>query len=271
MVAVISFLAILFLSLTVVRTATVMLRLTGLSRDIAQFQARSAFTTTGFTVQESEAIMTHPVRRKIIQNLMLLGNIGFVSFISSLLLTFVPGNKSENILLRIGLIAGGSLAIFLLTRIPLFDKAVSWFVQRTIGKNTRLYRKDYDSLLFLAKDYEIVKMQARIGSWLCDRPLKDLRLSEEGVLVIGVRRSDGYFIGSPRGDTVLYAGDEVILYGREELLIQIFERPLGTEGDEAHRENVERQRKREGRGPSDEKGAVGIVRKAVRSVRKNRR
>ncbi len=83
MAAAISFLGILFLSLTVIRIASVMLRITGLSRDIAEFQARSAFTTTGFTAQETEVIMNHPVRRKIIQNLMILGNVGFVSFIHS--------------------------------------------------------------------------------------------------------------------------------------------------------------------------------------------
>ncbi|MGZ3673172.1 MAG: potassium transporter TrkA, partial [Ktedonobacterales bacterium] len=49
MVALVSFLLVLTLSLIIERIATVALTLTGLSRDAAAFQARSAFTGTGFT------------------------------------------------------------------------------------------------------------------------------------------------------------------------------------------------------------------------------
>ena len=249
MIALISFLAILFLSMTVVRIATIMLRLTGLSHDIAQFQARSAFTTTGFTAQESEIIMSHPMRRRIIQNLMVMGNVGFVSFISSLLLTLLSENDSLNVGWRLSIIAGGSLVLLVLTRMPFFDTIIGWFVRAAFRNDNRLYRKDYDSLLFLAKDFEIVKVRVRPESWLADRALKDLALADEGILVIGINRADSYFIGSPRGDSVLFAGDHVTLYGRESVLMKLAERPAGDSGDEDHNRNVEERRKLEGRLP----------------------
>lgn len=54
MVALVSLLTIIVLSITVVRIGATALELTGLSRDVAEFQAQSAFSGAGFTTQESE-------------------------------------------------------------------------------------------------------------------------------------------------------------------------------------------------------------------------
>jgi len=61
MVSVIVLLIILTLSILITRIATVALTLTGLSRDSARFQARSAFLGVGFTTIESESVVRHPV------------------------------------------------------------------------------------------------------------------------------------------------------------------------------------------------------------------
>ncbi|HKK31544.1 MAG TPA: potassium transporter TrkA, partial [Alphaproteobacteria bacterium] len=63
MVALSSLIFVLFLSLIVVRVGAEALTLTGLSRQEAKFQARSAWTGTGFTTTESEDVVSHPVRR----------------------------------------------------------------------------------------------------------------------------------------------------------------------------------------------------------------
>jgi len=53
-VGIITFLVLLGLSLVVTRLATIALSLTGLSSEAASFQARSAFTGTGFTTLEDK-------------------------------------------------------------------------------------------------------------------------------------------------------------------------------------------------------------------------
>ena len=70
MIAIISLLVTIALSLFVMRIGTTALMLTGVSRELARFQSRSAFTGVGYTTKESESITTHPVRRQIV---MLLG------------------------------------------------------------------------------------------------------------------------------------------------------------------------------------------------------
>ena len=59
MVALASVIIIVLVSLILTRVATVALIQTGLSRETAQFQARSALTGTGFTTSESAVSYTH--------------------------------------------------------------------------------------------------------------------------------------------------------------------------------------------------------------------
>ena len=88
MAAIISLLVVVALSLLITRIATVALTLTGLSQEVARFQARSAFSGVGFTTKESEQVVHHPVRRRIVLLLILLGNAGVVSVLASLILSF---------------------------------------------------------------------------------------------------------------------------------------------------------------------------------------
>ncbi|WP_337954338.1 hypothetical protein [Aciduliprofundum sp. MAR08-339] len=66
MIALISLLIVILFSIIFVRFGAVALEMTGLSREVATFQAQSAYTDVGFTTGESEYVMSHPVRRKII-------------------------------------------------------------------------------------------------------------------------------------------------------------------------------------------------------------
>ncbi|MDF2957610.1 MAG: PhoU and TrkA_C domain-containing protein [Candidatus Alkanophagales archaeon MCA70_species_1] len=66
MIALFGLLVVIVLSV-VVRIGAIALELTGLSRDVAAFQAQSAFSGVGFTTSESEFIASHPVRRRIVR------------------------------------------------------------------------------------------------------------------------------------------------------------------------------------------------------------
>jgi len=247
MAALISFFVILIFSLTIVRVAAIMLELTGISPDMAQFQSRSAFTGSGFTTRESETIVNHPVRRKIISSLMLIGNIGFVTFVSSLVLSFLTISSTEKAYLTFGILFGGLLLLFLISRSKLLNRILHRLIERLLKRWSRIHVYDYESLLNLAGEFEVITIQVKPDSWMADATLAELKLSDEGVLVLAIRRSDGYFLGSPRGETVLYVNDEVIAYGREGALKNLNDRRKGGEGDLQHQLEVEQQMRREGR------------------------
>jgi hypothetical protein len=229
--------------------AAAMLQLTGVSSDTARFQARSAFTGVGYTTREAEIIANHPVRRKIIGSLMIIGNIGFVTFVSSLVISFLSAPDPEAVLLNVLLLLGGLMFIYLITRMKFFDRILGKIIGALLKRWTKIHSRDYESLLNLAGDYEVITIAVKPESWLADRTLEQLKLADEGILVLGIRREDGYFQGSPRGETEIYIYDQLVAYGREKSLKRLGDRRKDAEGDLEHRYEVERQLKLEGKSP----------------------
>ena len=66
MTAIFSLLVVLTISFLITRLGTAALTLTGVSHELARLQAVSAFTGVGFTTTESELIVEHSVRRRIL-------------------------------------------------------------------------------------------------------------------------------------------------------------------------------------------------------------
>ncbi len=242
MISVISLLVVLTLSILITRIATVALVHTGMSREAARFQARSAFTGVGFTTSEAEQVVNHPVRRRIILLLMLLGNAGIVSAISSLMLTFVNVNTGMPLWARIGVLLTGIAVLWALATSSVVDRWLSLWISWALERWTDLDVRDYEALLQLQGEYEIVEMLVEPDDWWANKSLAELRLQDEGVLVLGIQRADGRYVGAPRGDTVIEPGDELLLYGRETVLHDLDCRKKGRPGDRAHARMVALQK-----------------------------
>jgi hypothetical protein len=244
MAGVISLICILALSLIVTRVAAVALALTGLSREAARFQARSAFTGVGFTTSEAETVVNHPVRRKIIMVLMLLGNAGIASAMASLLLTFLGGEPSgRSWYLRLIALLAGILGVWGVAMSRWVDAWFSRGIAAGLSRWTRLNVRDYASLLHLSGDYEINELSIRETDWIADRTLAECALRKEGIMVLGITRSDGGYVGAPTGTTRVGAGDTLVVYGRGAALRQVDERMRGPAGEAQHAEAIQRQQK----------------------------
>lgn len=76
--------------------------------------------------------------------------------------------------------------------------------------------RDYAQLLHITEQYSIHELTIRDDDWVAQRPLGELRLTDEGVLVFGVIREDGTYLGVPTRDTVLEPGDTVLAYGHDD-------------------------------------------------------
>jgi K+/H+ antiporter YhaU regulatory subunit KhtT len=244
MLSIISLLIVLSLSLLITRIATVMLAHTGLSRQTARFQARSALTGVGFTTTESEKIVNHPVRRRILFILMLVGNAGIVGAISSLIVSFVDMGPEESLFRRIVLLFSGVALLWMIAASQWVDRHLSNLIGWALERYTRLDVRDYASMLRLAGEYGVSEMRVEKEDWLADRSLKECRLRDEGVIVLGIIRKNGPYLGAPNGDTRVHAGDTLILYGRSSALARLDERKEGVFGDVAHREEVDRHQRK---------------------------
>lgn len=252
MFALFSLIVILVMSLVIVRVGSVALALTGLSEDLAKFQARSAFTNTGFATQESEQIMKHPVRRQIVMILMLMGNAGFVTVISSLVLSFMNTDTAAHgiwdaIWFRILIIFLALLIMWGVSQTKWLDRQMGFVIGWALRTFTTLDARDYASLLNLHSQHVVAEIKIDPGSWLENVTLKDCKLSDEGVLVLAIRKVDGLFIGAPRGEHELKTLDTVIIYGRKEKIQKLDKRRSGSRGDQEHADSVAEQKVEEAR------------------------
>jgi hypothetical protein len=242
---VLSLLLVIVVSLLVVRIATVALVHTGLSHQLARFQARSAFTGAGFTTSESEKVTHHPVRRRIILLLMLLGNAGIVTAMSSLMLSFlsIDNSGSSTVGIRVLTIAAGIAALWGVAHSGWIDRHLTRLIEWSLKRWTDLDVRDYSGLLHLAGGYAVVELEVEPEDWMAKRQLQRLKLSDEGVLILGVERPGGHYVGAPRGSTRLEPGDTVIMYGPRESIVNLDERRAGSEGNWEHVKAVDKQMK----------------------------
>lgn len=243
MIAVLSLLLLLAISLLVTRVATIAFMFTGLSLESARFQARSAFTGVGFTTSEAENLVNHPVRRRIVMMLMLLGNIGIVTLLSSAIISFDTifgdGFHWRTLAVLILGLAGFVAAV----RSQWLDRRVSKAIEWALRRWTDLEVYDYANLLHLSGEYGISELPVDDSCWIAGRTLEDMRLREEGLVVLGIHRKDGTYIGAPQGDSVLSPDDIVTIYGRTSRIAALDARTCGEQGDACHRDGLEEQRR----------------------------
>lgn len=243
MLSILTLLMVLVLSILVTRIATVALTHTGLSRQSARFQARSAFTGVGFTTAESEKVVNHPVRRKILLILMLLGNAGIVTAMSTLIVSFIDLDRAPGSLwIKIAVLTTGLILLWAVAASPWVDRHLSALISKLLKQYTRLNVQDYSGMLHLAGEYQIVELQVSPADWLSDRPLKESKLRNEGIVVLGITREDGAYIGAPHGETEVNPHDTLIMYGRTSAIEKLDQRKHGIVGDIQHMQEVDKQK-----------------------------
>ena len=239
MVALVSFLVVVTLSLIVERVATVALTLTGLSRDSARFQARSAFTGTGFTTNEAEGVANHPARRRVVMLLMALRSFEIITGVSALVLSFVGTGSTGEGALRGLMLSVGLVALSIVASNEWVDRRLSRLIARMLRRWTDLDVRDFTTLLGLTDGHAVLEVPVTAESWFARRRLDELDLPKEGVTVLAIRRADGGFVGAPRLATTIRPRDTLILYGRAERLAEIGGRSTGSGGNQAHQDAVD--------------------------------
>lgn len=238
MIPAISLFVIVSLSALITRVAAIALAHTGLSTESARFQARSAYTGSGFTTKESENIMSFPVRRKIIYTLMLVGNAGIVTTMSTLILAFVLPNNTTSLLYGLLIIVVGIGFVWWAIRSSVVDKWLSKVIGRALKKYTNIDVKDYASILHLADNYKISELRVDEESWLGNKKLIDLDLRKEGIIVLGIQSEDGDYVGSPNGSSLIKPHDVITMYGKEETFLNLNQRERNWKGEMDHKKAV---------------------------------
>ena len=127
---------------------------------------------------------------------------------------------------------------------PMVDRHLSNLVSKVLKRYSRLKIQDFAKLLHLAGNYQITELQIDSGDWLAGRTLAELGLRKEGIIVLGITRAGGRYVGAPDGETTINPNDVLVIYGRAEVMIDLDQRKGGFSGNLAHQQNIDDQRKR---------------------------
>ena len=242
LIAIVSLLLVVFLSILITRIGSIALTHTGLNRESARFQARSAFSGAGFTTSESEMVVNHPVRRKIVMVLILIGNAGIVAAMSSLILTFVRQGTATTLSVRIVILVIGIVMLWAFASSQWVDRRLSQIVEHLLQQYTRMEIQDYASLLHLTGEYRLAELTINPSDWIEGKKLSESRLRDEGINLLGIKKPDGRYIGNPTPETRLKERDCLVLYGRIDAIKALDKRKVGVFGDIEHHQAIEEQK-----------------------------
>lgn len=212
-------LAIILASYLVVKAGAFALMMTGLDEKKAQFQALSAFTTTGFTTKDAELVVTNERRRRIIMTLMILGKAGLVSVISTLILSFTQGEPSSVPIKLVILI----LFLFLLVKFLPHPKVVAWIRKRVVKSLSIRWgveKKTVEEILHITPDYGIAKVIIKENSPLIGVSISQAGFTQKEVLILSIER-EGSSIILPKAEDIIKKGDQLICYGRMDSIREI--------------------------------------------------
>ena len=213
--SILTLLIIVTVSLIVVRVGSTALMMTGLSYDTASFQSYSAFFGVGFTTKEAELVVAHPVRRRIIRDLILAGNIGLTSALATLIVTFVQIQTPGEMFVAGGWILSGLIGFVILSNLPIVKRVLDWAIRKSLEKAGVIHALDYELLLRVSSGYCISEVEITENCPLANLTLRESRPADLGVIVLGIARQDKDFLGTPGPEERILDGDVITVYGRD--------------------------------------------------------
>jgi hypothetical protein len=175
--------------------------------------------------------------------LMLLGNAGVITAVSSLILSFVDVKNSTAIFWEMVLLTSGLLLLWALVSSNWVDRHLSTLIARGLKRYTSINVQDFNKLLHLAGEYQVNELYIAAGHWLEGKTIAEAELRREGLIVLGITRTDGNYVGAPDGKTDLRQGDNLLVYGRAEVLGELCDRSSGSAGTRKHEQTVADQKK----------------------------
>ncbi len=225
MVAVVTLIVIAMVSLLAVRAGSTALMMTGLSWDAASFQSYSAFFGVGFTTSEAELVVNHPVRRRIIRDLILAGNVGVTSALATLVATLIQNSDGLRPLLIVsGLVLGLGFLLYL-TRVSWVQRAIDRVIQRTLEQTGLVRVMDYELLLRIQHGFVVSEVDIIASSPIANKSLRQSRPWDHGVVILAVKTDGKANEGLPNADTILREGDVATVYGEEHHIKRLFDAP----------------------------------------------
>lgn len=214
---------VIAISVFVVKIATVALRMTGMDEKRAYFQALSAFTGTGFTTKDSELVLQDDIRRKIVIFLMVLGNAGLITVITTLVVSFDRTNMLP-LLANVGIVL---VLVFILFK-ALSHKGITKFlndkIESRLEKRAPFQKRPVEEIMRIAKNYGIAEVSIKANCQDLGKTLSESSFRENDILILAIER-EGAVIPTPKAIDRILLDDTLICYGKLPNIEKIIQKP----------------------------------------------
>ena len=210
----------IFISFLLVRAAAIALMMTGMNEKRAKFQALSAFTGTGFTTKEAESVLNHPLRRRIVSWLMILGNAGIVTVIITATSTLVI-SKGLNLPINVLALILGIFLIYKIASTRGFIMRWENYIEEKLAKSSVFEEDTTEDLLRLMEGYGLVRVIIKENSNLAGKSISEHKLTDKDILVLGIEREKNW-IPIPKAKEIIAEGDKLTVYGPLNILRSTF-------------------------------------------------
>ena len=214
--SVILILAFIIVYVIVVQIYSVLFRITGLTKEKAQFQSISLLTNTGFTTSESEIIVSDRVRRRIARAAMITGyafSVIIVSLIINVLLSLKEDVQGQALVAMIYAF-GVFVILFVLTQIPIFKRWFEKLIQNIASKVLKRNKRENVIVMLdnYGRDAMVEVCLNRVPEYMVDVPLSEMKIKEKHRLNVLMIKRGGKVIDVNR-DTTFQKGDRLVVFG----------------------------------------------------------
>lgn len=205
---------------------TIFFRLTGMTEERARFQVISLLTNSGFTTQESEAVVNLKIRRRLARATMLFGYAFTVTILSTTVNVFMTMSDNELsavlVLLPILLLILG--AFYYLRRSTMLKAKFDKWIE-TIGYRI-MFGKDANQVILVEEYGSMVVAHIylhTVPEMLRNKTLADSGIMSEHKLMIMMVKSSDDDAKQANGNTILQTKDTIMVLGKRKTIREIFE------------------------------------------------
>ncbi len=221
------FFVLTLIYMLIIEIFTILFRLTGLTYDKSHFQVISMLTNSGFTTQDSEAITSSRIRRKIAKLTIIFGYLFTVIIMSSVVNIFMSLSHSEvNDMWSSAVVVGCSVALILM-----FNRStvVKRYIDRTIEKvgKKMMFGKNANPIILLdiygdnvMAEISLEQMPAGLENVM----LKDSGLKEKYMIQLILIKRNAETKSILKGEEILQKDDVIVVFGDYKNIKALFSR-----------------------------------------------
>lgn len=202
-------------SLVAVRMGALALMKTGLTSDSASFQSYSAFFGVGFTTKEAELVVNHPIRRRIIRDLILIGNLGLMSGAATVVASLVVADQNVQVFYVIGIVILIPVTYKLLSKVGFLQRFLDRVLTFTLHRVGLVKAYDYELLLHARDGYCVSEIEMIEENPFSGKTIAETRPADLGLIILGIEKKGGEYLGAPGPQDVIGVGDVLTIYGHE--------------------------------------------------------